>query len=656
MFVAALAWLGVAAVAQADSNASTDDKSVDVPVGWWTYTNQSTAQVTNLLNANAARLTDVEIYDAGTGRLTVTMVSNAGSYAVPGWWWYVGLTAAQVSSNLSANGARLIDIEPYATASGIRFAAVMVSNTGAAARNWGWLVGVSSAQIGTYLSNSNGTANPQRLVDLKSYTEGGVKKYVVISVSNTGADAKSWQYWFNQTGTGVANKVASFGGRITSLERQSDGTYTFIQVANSGADNHYWRYYFGLSSLSYTNDVASQFGSRVFDVETYVSGGVRLYNALMIDNANTETRRIRTAFGTTLVKPNGLPNGQWGAYLRPVAGAATVSLNGGRRFEPASAIKAVHNLAMMLRIQSGPQTLNSALTYYNYPSDTQPADSNGDGVNDTIKGLTSNACPSAADENSNNDVASTINFGKDNMMTASDNRTTRAITLFFATDPANKGPSGIAAIESVGFNTAGMVNTFIDQDLIGCGYAGGKRNQTTLADLGRLYERVENGSLLGTGVHRTEFYQPMNGGAFGTGGIENTIRGVVQAEGTSLGKTQAQINDFIARMDWRFKPGGYGFGCDNGFTPCTAGYITISTQAGRLTLPRKVRGILTERDYVFGNYVSDLNTCDPSLPAGNSASCAACPTCDTDNQRDAVLTNVRKELFRTVIRENLATY
>lgn len=639
--------LAAAAPAQADTTAATDDKSVDVPTSWYGYTGRTPEQINTLLGNLSTRLTDIEPYDSGS-RFTVTMVRNSGAYAVPGWWWYYGLTATQVGETLSANGARLIDIEPYATPSGIRFAVIMVANSGASARAWSWLVGASAAQVNSHVANSG-----HRLTDFKSYLEGGVRKYVVVGVANTGGDAKAWQYYYGQTSAQVGSRVNAFGGRLTSLERRSDGLFDMVQVKNSSPDSHYWRYYFGLTSMQQVLDVAGQFGSRAFDVETYVSSGVRRYNALLIDNANTETRRIRTAFGTALLTPSGLPNGQWGAYLKRVGGSSTVSLNGGRRFEPASAIKAVHNLATMLRIQSGPLTLGSPLTYYTYPSD-----SNWDSGYGAPKGQTPNACPDPVDETTANDVASTVNFGKDNMMSASDNRTTRAITLMFATDASNKGPSGIAALEAIAVNQAQMTSTFIDQDRIGCAYVNGKRNQTTLADLGRLYERVENGTLLGTGVHRTEFFEPMNGGAFGTSNqTENDIRQVVAQEGASLGKTADEVSDFIARMDWRFKPGGYGFGCDNAFTPCSAGYITIGSQAGRLTLAAKGgRAGYLLRDYVFGNYAADVNTCDPSLPSSDSASCGACPSCDTQATINATMRNVRRELFRSIIRENLSTY
>ena len=655
---AAVALLVGAPLAHADTNATTDDKSVTKTTSWYTYTNVSAASLGNLLSANSARLTDIEIYSGTTPTFTATMVRNSGSYGVPGWWWYYGLTSAQVSSQLTANNARLIDIEPYSTPAGIRFAVIMVSNTGTAARGWNWLVGVSSSQINTFINNASTGSAPQRIVDLKSYTENGTKKYVMVSINNTGADAKSWQYWFNQSVASVGSRVNSFGGRVTVLERQSDGTYNFVQVKNSGTDNAYWRYHFGLTSVTQANQVATQFGSRVLDLETYVSNSKRYYDAVMIDNATTEGRRMRTAFGTGLVLPNGLPNGQWGAYLKPLGGSALVSLNADRRFEPASAIKAVHNAAIMDRIAAGDPDLDDALTRYQYPSDTAPYDSDGNGTNDTYKGLTGDACPYPANEIAANAVTSTFNSQKDAMMTNSDNRSTRALTLYFGSgaNTTEKGIDGIAKLEDYAFDTLGMTDTFMNQPRIGCGWADSQRNQTTLVDLGKLYEIVQNGTLVGTTTHRTEFFQPMNGGAFGTTGLEGMIRAVVTAEGQSLGKSQSQVQAFIDRMEWRYKPGGYGISCDNPFVPCDGGYISILTQAGVLTLPKKSGDFYLNTRYVFGSYVADVNACDPGASSGEFGYCGTCPDCDTSSTVESVINNARKELFRSVIRQNLATF
>src|SRR5262245_36185090 len=91
-----------AAMESLDANATTDDHSVNVPTGWWPYTNGTAAQVGTYLNQNGARLTDLEVYAVTNGvpTFSVRMVPNSGAYAVPGWWWYYGLTAADVNTYL----------------------------------------------------------------------------------------------------------------------------------------------------------------------------------------------------------------------------------------------------------------------------------------------------------------------------------------------------------------------------------------------------------------------------------------------------------------------------------------------------------------------------------------------------------------------------
>ncbi|MDP9405091.1 MAG: hypothetical protein M3O86_00595 [Actinomycetota bacterium] len=154
----------------ADTTAHTDDKSVAVPTGWWTYTGLSVSDVGAKLRQNNARLTDVERIDSA-GRLAVTMVANRGAYEVPGWWWYVGRTPAEVTDLLTRNNARLIDIDAYATDAGTRFNVVMVANSGTTARGWSWLHGVSATQV-----NDHVAASGHRLIDLEEYQDGRVTK------------------------------------------------------------------------------------------------------------------------------------------------------------------------------------------------------------------------------------------------------------------------------------------------------------------------------------------------------------------------------------------------------------------------------------------------------------------------------------------------
>ncbi|MFT4514534.1 MAG: hypothetical protein ACI91B_003245 [Planctomycetota bacterium] len=98
---------------------------------------------------------------AGNPLFDAELVQNIGPYA-SGWWWYYGMTGTQLSAQITANQGRLIDIEPYETASGLRFACVMVPNTGANAKAW-WYDYNSSVQG---ISNA-AAANNARIVDVQ---------------------------------------------------------------------------------------------------------------------------------------------------------------------------------------------------------------------------------------------------------------------------------------------------------------------------------------------------------------------------------------------------------------------------------------------------------------------------------------------------------
>src|SRR5262249_25902079 len=168
-----------------------DDRQMAAPTSWWTYSGVTATQVGNLLSANKARLTDIGVDDPAIPSFTVVMVKNSGSYA-SGWWWYYGQTAAQVGSLLSANNARLISAQAYNTTSGIRFAVVMVPNTGANAKRWWWYYGASASFIASQLS-----VNGARLINLTPYPGGG---YLAIMVDNTGSNATSW-WWYHNVST-----------------------------------------------------------------------------------------------------------------------------------------------------------------------------------------------------------------------------------------------------------------------------------------------------------------------------------------------------------------------------------------------------------------------------------------------------------------------
>ena len=137
--------LGSSAHAALDTTARTDDHSINTPTDWWTYANQTPQQVSERLAEHGARLVGLEVTavtNAGEPRFQVRMVANSGAYAVPGWGWYYDQTPAQITALLNANSGRLIELARYNRGGGqIRYALVMVSNSGTMARGWSYLMG-----------------------------------------------------------------------------------------------------------------------------------------------------------------------------------------------------------------------------------------------------------------------------------------------------------------------------------------------------------------------------------------------------------------------------------------------------------------------------------------------------------------------------------
>ena len=606
------------ASAALDTTARTSDHSVNVPTSWWLYTGRTASQVSSLINSNSARLTQIEVDGmvSGTPRFSVRMVRNSGAYAVSGWWWYYGLTFSQVGSLLSSNGARLIDLEPYDAGGGtIRYAAVMVSNSGVTARAWSYLSGVTTSQISTHLANSG-----HRLIDIDAYYSGTTKRYSVVAVANTGSDAKSWQWWVNQSPTSVASRVNSFNGRIVKLDRNNDGTYNFIQVNNTGTNASAWWYQYGFTSGTALLNYANQLATRPIDIRSYLnSAGQRRYDAVFIDNANASTRRMRGVFAPTFLDANGNPTkGIFEAYLKQVGGAVKVNLNAGRRAETASSLKSLHLLHSMRRVAAGTDTLGSSFVFYNY--------SDGKG---------SNSCPNPAEETTANDNFS-YNFetGLDEMMRISDNRTTRGVV---------KRYGGFTPFNNTA-TSLGLTGTTLRHN-IGCAYrnvATGKyttalRNDTTAADLARIYEGVWNSSLLSnTNSARTEFLESARQ-SNGAGSLAT----IISQEATKLGKSSTVASQFGAAIRRWGKGGSYGTCLPDSSGNCGQ-RVTIRSGTGLIQLPIKVAGATQYRTYSYARLISDV-----PVPCWN---------CASETVFVNAYNNASNELFRDEIKAALQTW
>ncbi len=570
--------------ARTSATVNTDDRENTTPTAWWIYSGQSVADVTNFVNANNARVVDLNI-DAYTPtlRLTVTYVQNTGTYA-KAWWWYVGVDEATLNAQVTANTGRLTVVKAYDIGGGaIRFVAVMVSNTGADYKAWWWYYNQTTASV-----TANWQANSARLTQVQSYVAAGQTRYAVVMISNSGADASAWWWYVNATVSSIVSSYQTNNARLIDLDRDpSTGNYNVIMESCASGCPLWW-WYVGATGQQLLDTVA-QDGSRIIDANSYAGCGGTCYAYLMINNSNAVTSRV----GELL--RNGT-DGTKGLYLKEVSGPVLANLEDGFVFEPASTIKVALHLYAMRQVQAGARALGDQVAHY-----TNAADS----------------CPDPAIVSGTESLSTALG----EMMRHSDNARTREISTTF----------GINNINYMMTQTVGMPNSRINH-VIGCG--GPIPDTTTLDDLGTLYEKVANGTLL-TAPNRNTFYSFMAGKAqFQLEGYDWThlwdtdIPNIINQE-APVGMSAANRQAFRDKMNLAYKAGNYKI-CTSGGCATYFDHISI---AGWAQIPFCGNNP-NSRQYVFGVFIY------------NSTS---------DTTSSATFTATKAELLREQIRAGLAS-
>ncbi len=525
-----------------------DDRDTDTPTGAVWLTGRTIAQLNAQINAGW-RITDLEYESTSSNTFTAALVRNSGAYA-KGWWWLVGATASQVASTLSTNNARLIDLEPYDDNGTTRFAAVMVANTGADAKSWWWYYGVTSTQIASALSTNNA-----RLVDLERYSTPAGERFACVMIRNTGADARGWSYYYGISTSQIGTVLNQNGMRPYSIERVGSNAYDLIAIQNGGT--YHW-YYYGLSSAQVT-ELLQQNVARIVDIESYVLllGG-RRYDVVMIDAANDLTRTAWAQFDTSI-------GGAFGARMEQIGGGVLADMRSDFVFEPASLMKTVYHTYAMRRVSLGLDSL---------------------AANVTVPLGTVGSCPN----NNGSSTTERLDVVLRKMMENSDNNRTLAI--------ANR--YGVGNINSMAA-ALGMSRTSVNH-VIGCG--GPVPNELTLTDICELHTDVANGYL---GAVRDEFYTLMADGlGFPTWGSAD-LGARINTEAAALGLPNYVRDAFRAAVLVAYKPGGYGI---NG--------LSYMSEGGFLRVPFKsASGVVTEREYAFGAFHHGASS---EIPARNGVS------------------------------------
>jgi hypothetical protein len=221
--------------------------------------------------------------DISSNTYTVTYVQNTGAYA-KAWWWYVGIDAPTLAQELAAHNGRLISLQAYDIGGGdIRFAVAMVANTGADAKSWWYYYGMTPTEI----SNLAAT-NHARLTNLESYATNGQTRYTVIMIVNTGADAKGWWWYYNVSPQTISNNIASNHARLLDMTSAGNGAFNVVmESCTTGCPGWWWWY--GLDPYGIL-DKAQNAGARVLTADKYPGNcnGAQCFATVMIANSPSD--------------------------------------------------------------------------------------------------------------------------------------------------------------------------------------------------------------------------------------------------------------------------------------------------------------------------------------------------------------------------------
>ena len=488
------------------------ERTSDIQTSWWWYTGVSSSTLTQSLNEHGARLIDLEIDQASPLRLSASMVRNTGAYA-SAWWWYFGITANRLSEVLDDHGARILDLEVYVTPAGLRYAVILVPNTGAEAKAWWWLSNVSFGDLSTFASR-----NGARVVDLEVIERAGTRTYAAVMIRNSGTDQAAWWWYTGITLDGLSSELAANGARLLDLERRSDGTLAAIAVRPSGER---WWWYVGLTMTGVSDRVAIS-GARIVDIERYEISGQSRYAVVLTENAENAA----TAVGRLLDRGT---DGAFGYYLKPFGMEPLTAFHESQAFYPASTIK-VLELLSTLTLVSVPLELSTTIaTIYFDPDetcqDTHPASHTG------------------SDR--------TLRWTLEQMMQPSSNPASNALQEYAGGGSAAAGRALMNGLAqgSVGMSPASRLN-----HKFACGGpTNDPANTLTLEDLGRLYERVISGQVLPVEMVG-EFHEIMlnEKNAF-----PSSLRTVIEEEAAALGKAD-RVEAFIDEMLFAQKGGNIG--------------------------------------------------------------------------------------------------
>ena len=524
------------------------------------------------------------------------------------WSWYVARTEAQVAQLLDDNQARIVDIEVQQVAPVYLFNVAMVSNQGAYAKAWWWYFDKTEPELSDLLNTNNA-----RIIDLERYEVGGQTRLAAVMVANAGASAKAWWWYLDTDLDTIVDGINTNSARILDLETYFVGTqrfYSAVMVPNTGDDAKGWWWYLG--------QTPEQVGTLLGD-----------NNARLIDIEPDDP-----AAGTYNVVMESCPCPLWWWYLGQNADQVgkLLAQNGARLIDLESYVDGGGEIRFDVVMINNSNDITSRIGN-RLRTGTEGA------VGLYLKQV-GGPVLAALQEQRIFEPASTIKalilLHAMQQVQAGNAALTDQIVAYPDTSCPNGAPLGTtqtlqsalagmmqvsnnsqtrAAADTFGFasingtaQASGMTDTQINQTLIGCGTP--PFNDLTLVDIGLLYEGVADGTLLNT-TNRDVFFSLMAGQkmfqaqGFDFVGIWEDIRQIVSEEAPAALSAAAR-QAFLDQMRENAKAGGYTTCPRTG--PCSL--VEYRSASGWARIPFCQNSTVVPREYVFGFFIDEATNLD----------------------------------------------
>lgn len=212
-----------------------------------------------------------------------------------GWSAYRDLTDQQFSQRfeqLSDRGMRMIDVEAYPTAGGMRYAMIWEENDG---RGWAEHRNMTDAQYSRRWAQYRDRGF--RPTDVEAYRSGSSQRYAGIWVQNR--ENIAWSSWRNMTSASYGEKFQEMSGRgyyLVDMEAyQTSSGLRYAAIWYRNTRNIAWSQLRNMSREAYqrnVNEKAAQ-GYRLVDYERYRVRGSTRYAAIW-HRDGSPARIIRT--------------------------------------------------------------------------------------------------------------------------------------------------------------------------------------------------------------------------------------------------------------------------------------------------------------------------------------------------------------------------